>query len=260
MAIVTQVEAKRSVMKKSIRNENMESWQISTWTHRAWLTIGCIAVLFSLAKSVHLLRSLHSPTNTRSWLDSVLAALVAYILADLGSGIYHWAIDNYGSPKTPIFGSQIEGFQGHHQQPWAITRKQLAINLYLTAASVSVFVIPINILSSNPVVLTFVGVFGGCEIFSQQFHAWAHTPRRKLPALVAALQDAGILLAPSQHAAHHRPPYDNNYCIVSGVWNEFLDRSKFFLGLEMVFDRIFGYRPRSWSEPKPEWAQGSGNN
>ncbi|CAA0813960.1 Fatty acid desaturase 4- chloroplastic [Striga hermonthica] len=242
-----QVEANKKNL-ATTQNEIEESWQVSTWSHRAWLAIGCAAVLFSVAKSIH-----YGSTKA-----SIFAAFVGYILADLGSGIYHWAIDNYGSPNTPIFGSQIEGFQGHHQQPWAITKKQVAVNLYLTAASVSVAVIPINILSTNPPLLMFVGVFGASEIFSQQFHAWAHTPRRKLPAVVKALQDAGILLAPSQHAAHHRPPYNNNYCIVSGIWNRILDRTGFFLGLELVFDWAFGYKPRCWGEPNFEWAQVSG--
>ncbi|GER56594.1 Kua-ubiquitin conjugating enzyme hybridlocalisation domain [Striga asiatica] len=258
-----QVEANHKYW-ATTKNEIVESWQVSTWSHRAWLAIGCTAVLFSVAKSIH-----YGPTKA-----SIFAAFIGYILADLGSGIYHWAIDNYGSPNTPIFGSQIEGFQarssllflppnitninGHHQQPWAITKKQVAVNLYLTAASVSAAVIPINILSTNPPLLMFVGVFGASEIFSQQFHAWAHTPRRKLPAVVTALQDAGILLAPSQHAAHHRPPYNNNYCIVSGIWNRILDRTGFFLGLELAFDWAFGYKPRCWGEPNFEWAQVSG--
>ncbi|GFP98131.1 fatty acid desaturase 4 chloroplastic, partial [Phtheirospermum japonicum] len=29
-----------------------------------------------------------------------------YLLADLASGIYHWAVDNYGSAQTPVFGSR----------------------------------------------------------------------------------------------------------------------------------------------------------
>ncbi len=31
--------------------------------------------------------------------------------ADLLSGVYHWGVDNYGDGGTPIFGSQIAGFQ-----------------------------------------------------------------------------------------------------------------------------------------------------
>ena len=31
--------------------------------------------------------------------------------ADLLSGVYHWGVDNYGDGATPVFGSQIAGFQ-----------------------------------------------------------------------------------------------------------------------------------------------------
>ncbi len=30
---------------------------------------------------------------------------------DLASGVYHWGVDNYGDGDTPVFGSQIAGFQ-----------------------------------------------------------------------------------------------------------------------------------------------------
>lgn len=30
---------------------------------------------------------------------------------DLLSGVYHWGVDNYGDGNTPVFGSQIAGFQ-----------------------------------------------------------------------------------------------------------------------------------------------------
>ena len=37
--------------------------------------------------------------------------------ADLLSGVYHWGVDNYGDGDTPVFGSQIAGFQVrlHHE-------------------------------------------------------------------------------------------------------------------------------------------------
>ncbi|CAD5324610.1 unnamed protein product [Arabidopsis thaliana] len=54
-----------------------------------------------------------------------LAGYAGYILADLGSGVYHLAIDNYGDESTPVVGTQIEAFQGHHKWSWTITiRKQ----------------------------------------------------------------------------------------------------------------------------------------
>jgi hypothetical protein len=62
--------------------------------------------------------------------QTLLAVLVGFEFADLGSGVYHWSMDNYGSRDTPIFGTQIEAFQGHHELPWTITYRQVCNNIY----------------------------------------------------------------------------------------------------------------------------------
>ncbi|XP_057809873.1 fatty acid desaturase 4, chloroplastic-like [Salvia miltiorrhiza] len=221
----------------------------SNWSHRAWLASGCTTVLISLARSVG------GAAESHMWLEPMVAGLIGYVVADLGSGAYHWGIDNYGGAETPVFGAQIEGFQGHHKWPWIITRRQFANNLHALARAVTFTVVPINLVCDDPTVLAFVALCSGCIMFSQQFHAWAHTTKSKLPPLVVALQDAGVLVSPLQHAAHHRPPYNNNYCIVSGVWNELLDGSHLFEAMEMLIFFKFGVRPRSWSEPNSAWTQ-----
>lgn len=222
---------------------------LSTWSHRAWVATGCTTVLASLAKSIM------GAASNHQWLEPTLAGLVGYVLADLGSGVYHWGIDNYGSASTPVFGAQIEAFQGHHKWPWTITRRQFANNLHALARAVTFTVLPIDLVWDDPVIHGFVGVCSGCIMFSQQFHAWAHSTKSRLPPLVVALQDLGLLVSRSQHAAHHRPPYNNNYCIVSGVWNEFLDNHKVFEALELVLFFMLGVRPRSWDEPNSEWTE-----
>lgn len=221
----------------------------STWSHRAWVATGCTTVLISLAKSVT------GAADSQIWLEPILAGLVGYVLADLGSGIYHWGIDNYGSEETPVFGAQIEAFQGHHKWPWTITRRQFANNLHALARAITFTVLPVDLICNDPILLGFVGICAGCIMFSQQFHAWAHSTKSKLHPLVVALQDAGVLVSRSMHAAHHRTPYNNNYCIVSGIWNQFLDKHKAFEALEMILFFKTGVRPRSWSEPSSEWTE-----
>ncbi|XP_028797308.1 fatty acid desaturase 4, chloroplastic [Neltuma alba] len=221
----------------------------STWLHRAWVAAGCATVLVSLTKCISQSATLHV------WFEPILASWVGYILADLGSGVYHWAIDNYGDGLTPLLGSQIEAFQGHHKWPWTITRRQFANNLHALARAVTFPVLPIGLVCNDPTLLGFVGVFSGCIMFSQQFHAWAHGTKSRLPPIVVALQDAGVLVSRSQHGAHHRPPYNDNYCIVSGAWNELLDEHKVFEVLEMILYFKLGVRPRSWSEPNSEWME-----
>ncbi|CAK9150255.1 unnamed protein product [Ilex paraguariensis] len=221
----------------------------STWSHRVWVASGCTTVIISLAKSIS------GAADSHMWLEPIFSGLVGYILADLGSGVYHWGIDNYGGAETPMFGSQIAAFQGHHQWPWTITRRQFANNIHALARAITFTVLPIELIFNDPVLHGFVGVYSGCIMFSQQFHAWAHGTKSKLPPLVVALQEAGILVSRSQHAAHHRPPYNNNYCIVSGVWNAFLDKQKVFEALEMILFFKLGVRPRSWSEPNSDWTE-----
>ncbi|KAL6999317.1 Fatty acid desaturase 4, chloroplastic [Sarracenia purpurea var. burkii] len=221
----------------------------STWSHRTWVATGCTAVAVSLAKCVT------AAADSHMWLEPILAGLVGYVVADLGSGVYHWAIDNYGGATTPVFGSQIEAFQGHHRFPWTITKRQFANNLHALARFITFAVLPLDLACDGPILHGFVAVCSGCIMFSQQFHAWAHGTQSRLPPLVVALQDAGVIVSRSEHAAHHRPPYNNNYCIVSGVWNEFLAEKKVFEALEMVLFFKLGVRPRSWSEPNPDWTQ-----
>ncbi|WOL04551.1 fatty acid desaturase 4, chloroplastic-like [Canna indica] len=224
----------------------------STWSHRAWVATGFASVLTSLAKSVA------AAADSGSFVEPLLAAYVGYVLADLGSGVFHWAIDNYGGPSTPVFGSQIDAFQGHHRWPWTITRREFANNLHALARAVTFAVLPIELLlnaGGGAASHAFVGTCAGCVMLSQQFHAWAHEKKSRLPVAVVALQEAGVLVPRPMHQAHHREPYNNNYCIVSGAWNGVLDEYKVFEAIEMAIFFRFGVRPRSWSEPRSEWRE-----
>ncbi|KAH7546690.1 hypothetical protein FEM48_Zijuj01G0228400 [Ziziphus jujuba var. spinosa] len=225
----------------------------STWSHRAWMAAGFTTVLICLAKSII------GAANSHIWLQPILAAFIGYVLADLVSGFYHWGIDNYGTTSTPFFGPQIKAFQVHHKLPLAITRLQFANNLHALARAMAFTLLPFNLFCDDSTVLGFVGVCSGCIMFTQQIHAWAHGPKTRLPPLVVALQDLGLLISRSQHAPHHRPPYNNNYCVVNGVWNEFLDKHKVFEALELVVFLKLGVRPRSWDEPNSDWIEETDN-
>ncbi|KAK1279606.1 hypothetical protein QJS04_geneDACA018201 [Acorus gramineus] len=234
----------------SVSDEDDPTSLRSTWSHRAWVSTGCASVLVPLADS------LSSLTDPASCAESALAVLVGYALADLGTGIYHWAIDNYGDASTP--------FQGHHRRPWTITRRGFANNLHALARAVALTVLPIEAVllahGGHPAAQAFVGACAGCVMFSQQFHAWAHGTRSRLPKAVVALQEAGVLVSRAEHARHHRAPYDGNYCIVSGLWNRVLDESRFFEAAEMVVFLRFGVRPRSWDETAAEWMEETGSD
>ncbi|KAL0403524.1 UNVERIFIED_CONTAM: Fatty acid desaturase 4, chloroplastic [Sesamum radiatum] len=236
----------------SISSVDDDSKYKATSAERAWFASGCTTVLISLAKSMLILAA-GAPTGPRTWLHLTTAALLGYLVADLSSGIYHWAIDNYGSAETPIFGSQIEWFRAHHQYPLDITKFEIAGLVNTLARVVTVAFLPVILLSNDPIFLCFVGALTFCGLFSLKFHAWTHIPRSKLPPVVAALQDAGVLLRWSEHRAHHRPSVNSSYCVVCGICDRVLDGCKVLLALEVALFRVMGVKPRSWSETISEW-------
>jgi hypothetical protein len=83
------------------KKENLKS----TAEHRLW-TYGCMALMGgAFAQGIN---HIQGPGDV----VGVAAALAAaYVLSDLGTGIYHWFVDNYGDGNTPVFGRQIAAFQ-----------------------------------------------------------------------------------------------------------------------------------------------------
>ena len=84
------------------------------------------------------------------------------------------------------------------------------------------------------------------EILSQEFHKWSHMTKKEVPSWVNTLQDLGVSIGRVPHAKHHLAPYDGNYCIVSGLCNEALDRSGFFRWMEHRVYEIHGVEANAW--------------
>lgn len=221
----------------------------SSLEHRLWVAFGASAVTAMVTKGVIACNSSGDAFQVGA---SILAA---WILSDLATGFYHWGIDNYGSATTPVFGSQIDAFQGHHQRPWTITKREFANNIHALARPAGLFLIPFLLLPSQPFFDTFLAVFLGMVVMSQQLHAMAHMKKSQLPGYILALQDRGVILGRKMHGTHHRPPYDVNYCIISGLWNPWLNEAMVFKRIERWIYQQWGVAPRAWSETSEEWLQ-----
>ncbi|WIA34721.1 hypothetical protein OEZ86_013032 [Tetradesmus obliquus] len=223
----------------------------STTEHRL-VTYGCLSMLgASIAGAA---ADIHSPGDVATVLGATFAA---YVLSDLGTAVYHWAVDNYGDGNTPVFGRQIAAFQGHHQRPWTITQREFCNNVHQVfqpalAPAAAIFAlgpfVPLGLHAFMPSFLLLV-------CMSQQFHAWSHMKKSELPEVVVALQDAGVLIGRKQHGAHHKPNFEGNYSIVSGWWNPLLDNTQFFRWLEHRVVDATGVEPRCWYAPDHEWAE-----
>ena len=150
-----------------------------------------------------------------------VAALCGWLLADLFSGIVHWALDTYGSVRTPIVGPAIiRPFRDHHADPAGMTRHDfIEVNgasclgcLPLLAASFFV-----DGFAHALLLCTCVGI-----LFTNQCHKWAHAEKRSF--LIEKLQKLGIVLRPEEHAKHHTPPYNSHFCTANGWLNRPLNR------------------------------------
>eukprot|EP00667_Euglena_gracilis_P011455 EG_transcript_11711 len=215
----------------------------ATTEHKLWCGVHAAFVLVLLTKG---LSGIHDPTQAAV---GALAVLAGYVLSDLGTGIFHWSVDNYGDKRTPFLGNVIDSFQGHHRYPWTITKREWQNNVHMVAKPVTIPTALVALLPLGAPANLFLGTFSALIVYSQQFHAWSHMKGRELPAAVLALQDAGVLISRRGHGQHHKPPFEGNYCIVSGMWNPILDKSGFFKSLEAMVLRVTGISPRCWELP-----------
>lgn len=144
---------------------------------------------------------------------------------------------------------QIGAFQGHHSFPWTITAREPANNLYRSASAAILPEVLLLLLCAPSFYRTFAAGLLFFAVLSQETHRQAHMTR---PARwVRFLQKTGMIIGKSSHIGHHQSPHKDNYCILSGWWNDILDGTGFFRWLEGTVFCITGVPALAWQlEPK----------
>jgi ubiquitin-conjugating enzyme E2 variant len=163
---------------------------------------------------------------------------MAWLSADLASGLAHYAADNFGSPSTPLIGkTMIQPFREHHLSPREMLKHGF-LERNGNSALISLFALGwLPFVSPSPWTspLATVALLMTLWVFlTNQIHAWAHAERA--PWGVRMLQRTGLILSPEHHAVHHAP-YERaadrwgshepdgsggNYCITSGACDRLL--------------------------------------
>jgi len=180
----------------------------------------------------------------------VLLALPLGLLgADLTSGLVHWACDTFFHEGTPVIGrALIEPFRQHHQDPLEMTRKG-----FLRVSRANLFIMSFGLAVTwwreegwtadcHSLLAHAAWFWYACAVaLTNQLHMWAHaecvpTPVRRLHAL-------RLIVSPSHHLSHHRPPFRRGYCVTTGWLNPMLDTLGVFAGLERAI-RVF-HTPRA---------------
>ncbi len=171
-----------------------------------------------------------------SWGAALACVFAGLCLADLISGVVHWAADSYGHARMPVFGGFVRTFREHHTDQLDITRH----DTIETNGDVFIFSSPVHFALmfwvGSPCALALIfGVFLG-SYCNSQIHKWAHTAEP--PSWVRAMQRSRVFLSPEHHCRHHSGSHESHYCITTGWMNAVLDATRFFRGAEFVLGKL----------------------
>jgi len=190
---------------------------------------------------------------TNIWLI-VVACILAMVMADLFSGLVHWAADTWGNLNTPLVGKTfIRSFREHHVDPFRITCHDLfetnGDNCMLTIPVLFILVIDMHCLSGENgrnlgtiFLICFLAFLCLWVSLTNQIHKWAHM--LKPPRFVAFLQDYGVILPRKNHQIHHHTPFDRYYCITTGWLNAPLQALDFWRRMDIAITTVTGVAPR----------------
>lgn len=174
--------------------------------------------------------------------------LLGVFAADLVSGLVHWGADTWGRQDWPLVGERlIAPFRVHHVNPRDIcARDMVDLNgdIAVLALPLLVWALgwPLEAVASRHA-LEFTLAFVAFTLPTNLIHRWAHAGR-EAPALARLLQRSGLILSPRHHHAHHRAPFDRDYCIVNGWCNPLLRALGFWRGCERLIAGLTGAVPR----------------
>jgi len=193
--------------------------------------------LLLLADTPH--PALAAARQAGGWL---LEATGCLLLADLLSGLVHWAEDAYGEAHWPLVGrAVIAPNLLHHRDPRAMTRQSWLRNVDLPALL-------------GALVLLAAGLTGHLTwrwtltvtllVLTNLVHRWAHQAPWENGRLISALQRTGLLQSRGAHAAHHRWPRQSHYCALTDYLNPVLERLRLWRGLERLILRLTGVARR----------------
>ncbi len=166
--------------------------------------------LFGVLLAVHLPSLPFSPAGI----------VLAWLAADLLSGLAHCAFDRFGSVRTPLLGPAfIRPFREHHVDPAAMTRHDfIETNGASCLACLPLLVAALFLHGNAKAFLVYLSLG---VLLTNQCHKWAHMAVP--PRAVRLLQRLHLVLKPEAHRRHHTPPYASHYCTASGWLNPVLD-------------------------------------
>lgn len=153
------------------------------------------------------------------------AAVFAWLVVDLLSGLLHFAFDSWGSVHTPIIGNAfIRPFREHHVDPQEMTRHDFVeLNGASCLACLPILgltmVLPLTSFTWQALqaVLIFISL---AAFITNMCHKWAHSEAASVPGVIRWAQSHRLLLPPEHHRLHHTAPFNSHFCMTNGWLNK----------------------------------------
>lgn len=177
----------------------------------------------------------------------IVEAGATILLADLVSGVVHWAEDAYARPGTPLLGRLARDNLRHHWRPREFLQKSWLASswdLLLGAGAVVAVAAALGVLNWHIV------LFALLVANANQIHKWAHMNRAEVPRVVHWLQRLHLLQTPRHHGRHHGGTRTSHYCVITNFLNPLLEEVALWSRLERGIERLTGIQRRSEEEER----------
>ena len=153
-----------------------------------------------------------------SLLHAAVLVTFSLVVTDMISGLLHVVLDNPRSLALAPIRGLAQGFQRHHENPANIYEMPLYQHLYVMHMPLTFLFLAVLPFQDGGMYIVFLSMVIGLHIM-QMAHLWAHLPPERVPGVVRVLHKAHVLLSKPQHDLHHTPPFDKDFCIMTGICN-----------------------------------------
>jgi hypothetical protein len=167
-----------------------------------------------------------------------LKVIFLFLLADLGTGIFHFAADTYGKEDGKFMTQSVNFLLVHHNEPRKILEQsywELTGGVY----KVAILVFPISLLLGFSWELLLFLLFSAN---GNMIHKWAHQIKDNRSALVVIMQNLRLIQNPKQHMKHHDGYFNQNFCVMSNFLNPILTQLHIWQGVIIVL-KLIGIKP-----------------
>lgn len=142
--------------------------------------------------------------------------VLAWFLADLAGGVFHWFIDHHAGVSWPLIGHVVRDFQEHHRDRLSMEKYSRVPSLVLGLVAAA----PLAALAAWIGLPWFAATLLVAAALTQHAHFYAHTYHP--PRWAGLLQQLGVFMSPAAHERHHGD-FHRSYGVLNGWSHGALD-------------------------------------